>query len=91
MELGEQPVRGREGPGVRIADAGNDIPVVAGAAEAQRRARRDDMQPAVGVELVGEREQVALVRAATVMEGEQALRVAASGPLAIAECHERAE
>jgi hypothetical protein len=51
--------------------------VVAGPAlEGQRRARGDDVQPARGVDDVGEAEQVVLVGPAAVMENEQAGRLA---------------
>ena len=49
------------------------------ARQRQRRPRRDDVQPPLGVEHVGEAEQVALVGAAAVMEDEQPLRLAAAG------------
>ena len=62
-----------KGLGVGVADAGNDVPVVARqAGERQRGARRDDVQAAFRVERVGEAEQVVLVGAAAVVEDEQA-------------------
>ena len=70
--------------GVGIADTRHEVPVKAGRAlQAQRSARRDDVQAPVGVERVGERKQVGLVGAAAVMEHEQAGGLAGSGPLAI--------
>ena len=67
---------------VRVPDARDDVPVVAGpAGEPKRRAGRDHVQPALGIEDVAERKQVVLVRAAPVMEHEQALGVAGRGPL----------
>ncbi len=81
---GELAVGGVEGVVVGVADARHDVPVVAGPArELQRRPRGDDVQPPLRVEHVGEAEQVVLVRAAAVVEDEQAGGVAAGGPLAV--------
>src|SRR5206468_171027 len=85
VESGEQPVGGVERLGVRVADAGNDVPVVARAAQRQRRAGSNDVQPPAWVEVIGEREQVALVGAAAVVEDEQAGRIGPGGPLAVRE------
>jgi hypothetical protein len=66
--------------------------VVAGPArELQRRARRDDVQPPLRVEHVGEAEQVVLVGAAAVVEDEEAGRLAVGGALAEDEVGHRAE
>ena len=72
--------RGVEGVGVGIADARDDVPVVARPArDLQRRARGDDVEPPLGVEHVGEAEQVVLVGAAAVVEDEQPLASPAAG------------
>ena len=61
---------------VRIADPRHDVPVVARPArKLERRAGRDDMQPACRIQYVREREQVALVGATAVVEDEQPLRL----------------
>ena len=85
MEGGELPVGGVEGLGVRVADAGDDVPVVARAAQPQRRPWSDDVKAADGVEVVSEREQVALVGAAAVVEDEQAGRISLGWPLPVGE------
>lgn len=59
--------------GIRVADSRSDIPVIPGPArKLERRSWRDDVEPAFRIEHVGEREKVVLVRAAPVMEDEQA-------------------
>ena len=65
---------------VRVADARHDVPVIARPAGiCERRARGDDVQPALGVEHVGEAEQVVLVGAAAVVEDQQPGGLAAAG------------
>ena len=77
-------VGGAERVGSGIADARHDVPVLARpAGDVQRPARRDDVQPPLGVEHVGEAEQVVLVGAAAVVEDEQALGRAGGGALAV--------
>ena len=77
MELGEGGAGGVEGVVVGIADPRHQVPVVAGRArQRQRRPRRDHPQPPLGVERVGQPQQVALVGAAPVVEDEQALGLA---------------
>jgi hypothetical protein len=72
MDLGEGAIGGGETLGVRIADAGHGIPVVARRArERERRADRDDVEPALVIELIGQGKEVALGGPATVMEDEQ--------------------
>ena len=76
---------------VREADARDDVPVLARPArDLQRAARRDDVQPPLRVEHVGEAEQVVLVGAAAVVEDEQALGRAGGGPLAVDQSRSRA-
>ena len=73
MERGEVALRGEERLRIREADARHDVPVVPGQAlELERRARGDDVQSALGVERVTEREQVEVVRPAPMVEEEQA-------------------
>jgi hypothetical protein len=55
-------------------------------ADGQRRARRDDVKPALRVEGVGEAEQVVLVGAASVVKDEQPGGVSGRGPLAVGQC-----
>ncbi len=75
MKAGELGVRGVEGLGVGVADAGHDVPVVAGkAGKRERRAGGDDVEAALRVEHVGQTEQVVLVGSPSVMEDEQAGR-----------------
>ena len=82
VQLGERLAGGVEGVVVGIADARDQVPVVAGRArQPKRRPRRDHLQPPIGVERVGEAEQVALVGPAAVMEDEQPLRVPGGRPL----------
>ena len=51
MEFGELRVGGVKGVGVGVADAGDDVPVVAGRArERERAARSNDVQATVRVE-----------------------------------------
>ena len=77
-------VGGVERVGVGVADARHDVPVVARpAGDRQRRARRDDVQPPLAVEHVGEAEQVVLVGAAAVVEDEQAVGLAGRRALAV--------
>ena len=62
MRLGEGDVRGGEGVGVRVANPGREVPVVARPARhTERRPRRDDVQPPLGIERIADREQVVLV------------------------------
>ena len=67
-------VRLGEGLGVRVADLVDRVPVGATGRQVQRAARRHAQQSAGRVEMVEEREQVALVGAATVEEHEQPFR-----------------
>ena len=72
--------------GIRVADARNDVPVVARqAGERQRRARADDVQATLRVERVREAEQVVLVCAPAVVEDEEALRFARRRALTVDE------
>ena len=74
VKLGEGRAGGVKGVVVRIADAGNQVPVVAGrAGQLKRRPRGDDMEAPRGVEHVGEPEQVPLVGPPPVMEHQQPL------------------
>ena len=73
-------VRRREGRGVREADLVKRIPVRPARRERERTARRDPEQTPPGVEGVQQREQVVLVRAASVEEDERTLRVARGLP-----------
>jgi len=58
--------------GIGIADTGNHVPVLARPARnRQRAAGCDDVQPLLGVQDVGEAEQVVLVGAATVVQDEE--------------------
>ena len=86
MELGERRAGGLECVGVGIADARHQVPVVAGRArQLQRRPRRDHLQPPLGVERVGEPEQVALVGPAAVVEHQQPLGLRRGGALEVDE------
>ena len=85
MEVGQLPVGGAEGLGVGIADARDDVPVVARAAEGERCAGGDDVESPLRVEVVAEREQIGLVGAAAVVEHEESRRVADGRPLAVCE------
>ena len=77
MERRELFVRALERVGIRVADPRHDIPVVPRPArKLERRSGRDDVEPALRIEHVGEREQIVLVGAAPVMEDEQAGRLA---------------
>ena len=70
--------------GIGEADPRHDVPVEPGPArQLERRARRDDVQAALGIERIGEREQVVLVGAAAVVEHEQTSRLACGEALAI--------
>ena len=83
VERGERRVRGAEGVRVGVADARHDVPVAARpAGQRQRRARRGHVQPALGIEHVGQRQQVVLVGAAAVVEDEQAGGLPVRRPLA---------
>ena len=74
--------------GSGIADARHDVPVVARPArQLQRAARGDDVQPALGVEHVGEAEQVVLVGAAAVVEDQQPVGVAGGRAFFEVEAH----
>ena len=67
---------------VRIADPRHDVPVVTGPArKLERRAWRDDVQPALRVEHVREPVQVVLVRATAMVEDEQPLGLGGGGAL----------
>ncbi|MEJ7714960.1 MAG: hypothetical protein WKF40_04345, partial [Thermoleophilaceae bacterium] len=84
VEGGERGVGGVEGLGVGAADLLDHVPVVAGrAGKGERRARRDHVQAAPGVQDVGQAEQVVLVRAAAVVEDEEAGGVAVGRALAV--------
>ena len=62
----------------------HDVPVEPRPArKLERRPGRDDVQPALGIEHVGEREQVVLVRPTPVMEHEQTHRLAIGESLSI--------
>ena len=84
VEAGELVVRGVEGVVVRVADSRHHVPVVAGPArDLQRRARGDDVQPALGVEHLGQPEQVGLVGAAAMVEDHQPLGLPGGRALAV--------
>ena len=86
VELGEPGECGMERVGIGVADAGNDVPVVARqAGERQRRARGDDVQATLRVERVREAEQVVLVCASAVVEDEEASRFARRRALTVDE------
>ncbi len=71
-----------------IADPRHDVPVVARpAAQRQRRARRDHVQPPLRVQRVAEPEQVVLVGATAVVEDQQALGLTGGGPFAVDRAH----
>ena len=76
MKVGQQLVGGVERLGVGVADAWYEVPVVSGAAELEGRARGDDVQAPLRIEPVGQPEQVGFVGASSVMEHEQASRLA---------------
>src|ERR1700759_1289602 len=77
VELCEQCIGGGERLRIGVADAWDDVRVVATPArQRQRCARRDDVKAPPWVERVGERQQVVLVRTATVVQHEQAARLA---------------
>jgi hypothetical protein len=78
-----------EGLGVGIADARDDVPVVARSAEGERRARGDDVESPLRVEVVPEREQIGLVGATAVMEHEEPCRGADGRPLAVCQIGHR--
>jgi hypothetical protein len=60
--------------------------VVSGPArKLQRRARRDDVQPALGIDGVAEGEQVVLIGSPAMVEHEQPRRLTLRRPLAEAE------
>ena len=73
-------VGGVERDGIRVADARHDVPVMARpAGERQRPARGHDVQAALGIEHVGETEQIVLVGAAAVVQDQQPLGLAGRG------------
>ena len=80
------PVGGVERLRVRVADAGDDVPVVSGPAEAERRSRRDDVEPPTAVEVVGEWQEIGFVGATAVVEEEEPRRLLGCRPLAVCEC-----
>ena len=72
--------------GVGVADARNDVPVVARqAGQGERRARGDDVQAAPWIERVGEAEQVVLVGATAMVEDEHAVGPAGRRTFAVGE------
>ena len=72
--------------GSGIADPRDEVPVKTGRTrQLQRRANADGVQPALGVERVGEREQVVLVGAAAVVEDQETARRGRGGTLLIGE------
>ena len=82
VEVGQLPVRGVEGLRIRVADARDDVPVVAGPArQRERSARGDCVQAALRVEHVRERQKIPLVRTTAVVQDEQAFRRAVRGAL----------
>jgi hypothetical protein len=92
VEVGKRLVRRPERVPVWIADPRDDVPVVAGrAGKSERRARGDDVQALLGVERVRKGKQVELVRAAAVVEHEQAGGIAPGEPLGVGELSHAAQ
>ena len=86
MQLGQRSPRRLEGLAVGVTDPRHQVPVIAGRArQAQRRPRRHHPQPPLGVEVVGEADQVALVGAAAVVEDQQPLGVSPARPFELEE------
>jgi hypothetical protein len=91
MELGQRGARGVERIGIRIADARHGVPVVTGPpADGQRGPRGDDVQALLGIEHIGEPEEVVLVRSAPVVQHEQPLGLVGRRTLAIEQAHAHA-
>ena len=84
VEGRELVVRAVERLGIGVADPRHDVPVESGPAwELERRPGSDDVKPVLGIEHVGEREQVVLVGAPAVVQHEQTCRLAVGGSLSI--------
>ena len=87
MEVRQGGERRPERVGVGVAHARHRVPVPAGpAGEGQRPSGRDHVQAPVRVQDAGQAEQVVLVRAAAVVEDQQALRLAGGGTFLEVEC-----
>jgi hypothetical protein len=83
VKRGQLSVRGLEGIRVRVADPRDDVPVVSRpAGQLKGRAWSDNVQPALGIKRIGEPEEVVLVGAASMVEDEQAGRIAGGEALA---------
>jgi hypothetical protein len=86
VQLGQGGASGLEALAIGVADAGHQVPVVAGRSrQGQGPARRDDAQSPLRIEGIGEPEQIALVGAAAVVEHEQAPGVSVGRPFQVNE------
>ena len=80
VEVGELGEGGVKGVGIRVADAGDDVPVVSRQArERQRCPRCGDVQAAPRVERIGKSEQIVLIGATAVVKDEQPSVSSAAG------------
>ena len=75
--------RGGERLRIRVPDLAHRVPVGAARRKVERPARRDPEQASLGVEVVEQRMEVVLVRAPSVEEDEEALRLARGRPFEV--------
>ena len=88
VEVRERRVGGSESVRIRISDPRHRVPVTTGPARhGERASGGDHVEPAGGVERVGEPDQVVLVGAPAVVQDEQPLGSAGGGSFVEVEAH----